>query len=221
MSNITGNQDGNVFVLGEVAQAVGDYFRLIKRSDEAREEYLEASSAYDMIPRSSQELFNNAQNNKNIVGNLLDELSSKPPVAPAAPIKLIDLLQDKVAQAVEAGWQTLEDIFGTNYQPAFRSAVQRAKEIHLGAETVVFVIKINEVENQEVNVFMSVLPIREQTHLPKNLKVKIIPDSGEPDEHLAESHPTGFETEWFYERGERFSVQMQLDDVSVTENFVV
>ena len=38
MSTLTGNQDGNVFVLGQIAQAVGDYFAQIKRRDEAREE---------------------------------------------------------------------------------------------------------------------------------------------------------------------------------------
>lgn len=159
--------------------------------------------------------------------NILQELSVPPPVpvvAPPGPVKLSDWLRKKFYQAIETGWQTLEDIFGpkARTQPAFRShTVERAKQINLGTEAVAFVLKLNELQNQEIRVLIGVFPIGEQTHLPKNLKVKVIPESGEPDEHLAESHPTGFETEWFYEHGEKFSVEMQLDDVKVTEDFVI
>jgi hypothetical protein len=141
---------------------------------------------------------------------------------PNPPINLGLCLQNQFAEADKANWLIPEDIFGSAL-PAFRkTAVKRAKQINLGANIrVALVIDLNESDNQEVSVIMRMYPIGTQTHLPDNLKFTVIPKSGEPDEYLAKSHHPAFETEWFFKRGEQFSIKIQLNDVTVTEEFVI
>jgi len=49
MQHAERNQARDIFVLGQIAQAVGDDFFGIKRHDEAGEEYQEALRAYEMV----------------------------------------------------------------------------------------------------------------------------------------------------------------------------
>ncbi len=149
---------------------------------------------------------------------------------PDQPLTLCDplfvlgqLLENKFDKAIESGWLTLEEIFGPK-KFAFRrnkAVVKRAKKITLDTDKVALVIELYELENQEMRVLMRVYPIGKQTYLPENLKFTVIPKSGEPDEYLTESHNPGFEKELFYKHGEQFSVKIQLDDVTVTEDFVI
>jgi len=217
MSNLARNQRRNPFTLGQVAQSVGDYFTSIKRYDEAREEYQEAIMAYNLVLQSSSQ-FALAQTQKGIIQKFLDDFS------PLAFVNdLSQWLQKNFTKATEAGWQMLEEIFAKPI-PAFMAtvAIKRAKRIDLGTDyTVVLVVELNEIENQDIKVIMRLYPFGEQTNLPDNLKFTVIPKSGEPHEYLAKSHHPAFETEWFYKRGEQFRVKMQLNDVTVTEDFVI
>jgi tetratricopeptide (TPR) repeat protein len=221
MSNLAGNQKRNPLTLGQVAQSVGDYFIRIKRYDEAREEYQEAIMAYNRVLQSSSQ-FALAQTQKGIIQKILDDFS------PLAFVNdLSQWLQKNFTKATEAGWQMLEEILGAR-QLAFRTAtskvqtIKRAKRIAFNVEqTVVLVVELMPIENQDIKVIIRLYPFGEQTNLPDNLKFTVIPKSGEPHEYLAKSHHPAFKTEWFYKRGEQFRVKMQLNDVTVTEDFVI
>lgn len=225
MSNITANQDGNVFILGQIAQSVGDYFKQIKRYDEAREEYLEANRAYDLVHSSSPD-FADAQNNKNIVRNLLNELSNLPPVDDSKPPVMIlnDWFLNKFDQAVEAGWQTLESISGTRLQQAVRGShvSERAMEIYLGPETVILVIELNELENNEIRILLHILPIDEQTYLPENMTLTLLSESGEVLTNIQTgSNDDRIKQSLTGSIGEQFGVKISLAEISVIENFVI
>jgi predicted negative regulator of RcsB-dependent stress response len=47
MSGISGNQERNSFLDGQIAQLIGDYLTRLQRYEEAREEYQEASEGYE------------------------------------------------------------------------------------------------------------------------------------------------------------------------------
>jgi tetratricopeptide (TPR) repeat protein len=216
MSNFTENQERIGFLKGKAAQVSGNYFARLGRHEIAREEYQQALAAYDTVYQTLPD-FAEAQKNKKTVLENLSELFGH-------LLELGRWLQNKFDKATEAGWLTLEDIFGTAIPAMSRRkmAVKRAKQIDLGANRVALVIELDELsESHEIRVLMRVHPLGEQTHLPDNLKFTVIPKSGEPDEYLAKSHHPAFETEWFYKRGEQFRVKVQLNDVTVTEDFVI
>jgi hypothetical protein len=135
-------------------------------------------------------------------------------------LELGKLLQNKFDKATEAGWLTLDDIFGTAIPVVRKRAVKRAKQIDLGAEKLALVMDIKEL-TQEFSIILRIYPLGEPNHLPDNLKFTVIPKSGEPHEYLAKSHHPAFETEWFFKRGEQFGVKVELNDVIVTEDFVI
>jgi len=139
-------------------------------------------------------------------------------------VKLSQWLQNNFVEAIEAGWQTLDMIFGTAI-PAFRTktAVKRAKQIKLGADqTVALVIELNDLGNQKIRVILRVYPTDDHTYLPENLKLTLLSESGEPLEEIqAGNNKDCIEQPLTGVPGERFSVNLALGDVSVTEDFVI
>jgi len=141
---------------------------------------------------------------------------------PNPPINLVPWRNSQFREAEKANWLRLYDIFGPAI-PAFRThAIKRAKKIDLGqGQMVVLSIDLQPTTDQEMSVILRLSPINTLTHLPDNLKFTVIPKSGKPDEYLAKSHHPAFETEWFFKPGEQFSVKVQLNNVTVRENFII
>jgi len=175
---------------------------------------------------------------KNILSNLTNppqpSLTKKPPTELPTPvlnvsrINLNQWLQDNFVEAINRGWLALEEILAPTIPAvAFRGTPtnrikgqKRAKPIQLGEEhTVVFVIELEEQDNQEIRILMRLSPIRTQIHLPENIKFKVIPELGEPLEEIAGTHHDYLEQEWFYEPGESFRTVVALNEMSVTEDF--
>jgi len=145
-------------------------------------------------------------------------------------VNLSECLQENFVEAIRAGWLTLEEIFVTDIpalvfrgEPTMHSrgkTIKRAKQIHLGEDqTVVLVIELEEQDNQEIRILMRLCPTRTQAYVPENLKFRVIPESGEPLEEIAGTRHNYLEQDWFFERGERFSVVVELNEISVTEDF--
>jgi len=216
MPNFTENKERIGFLKGRSAQVSGNYYARLGRREIAREEYQQALASYDTVYQTLPD-FAEAQKNKKTVLEMLGELL----------LELGRWLQNKFDKSTKAGWLSPEDIFGSNafsrkFTTRNQQAVKRAKVINLGANRVALVIELDELsESHEIRVLMRVYPLGEPTHLPDNLKFTVIPKSGKPYEYLAESHHPAFETEWFFKRGEQFRVKIQLNDVTVTEDFVI
>ena len=63
--------------------------------------------------------------------------------------------------------------------------------------------------------------VGQQETLPENLKLTVIPEPGESQEISASLGDNYLIQEWFYDFGDKFSVLIQLGEVSVTEFFSV
>jgi hypothetical protein len=213
MSNVTENQERIGFLKGKAAQASGNYYARLGRHEIAKEEYQLALAAYNSVYQTLPD-FAEAQQNKKTVLEILSELFGH-------LLVLGKWFQNEFDKATEAGWLTLDEVFGTAIPAISRKmAVKRAKQIDLGTEKLALVMDIKEL-TQEISIILRIYPLGEKNHLPDNLKFTVIPKSGEPHEYLAKSHPPAFETEWFFKRGEPFEVKIQLNGVTVTENFVI
>jgi hypothetical protein len=158
----------------------------------------------------------------------VNQHKSPTPFVKVPRVNLNQWLQGNLVEPMTTGWLMLEDIFNSTPAVAFRSAtsqtenktIKRAKKIHLGKEnTVVLVIELEEQDNQEIRVLMRLSPMETQTHVPENIKFKVIPELGEPLEEIAGSHHDYIEQDWFYEKGERFRVVVELNGISVMEDF--
>lgn len=139
-------------------------------------------------------------------------------------VNLNQWLQGNFAEAVQAGWQMVEDILQPR-QLAFMRAdvIKRALSINFGGSvTVALVVQITRTTDEEVDVLALVYPTGENiNYLPENLKLTVSL-AGETEEiqagsevNLLRQEMTGLVT------GEQFSVQLSLGDMSVTVDFTI
>lgn len=140
-------------------------------------------------------------------------------------INLSGWLQD----IFEAAWQSAEEVLAPIAPlPAFRynSRVTRAKLIDLGiqlpGQMVALVVTLTPKTSVEIDIRLQVYPNGEQTHLPDNLTVQVLDGKGavvmEAHTRTANTH---IKLEFSVQLEERFSVRLELGDMSFTEYFVV
>lgn len=129
----------------------------------------------------------------------------------------------------ETGWQAVEAVVGTQSAElnfSFRSvpSVRRCKLIELGMaeQAVVVMVAITQDSEQEMNISVEVQPPKGQLYLPANLQLMVLDEDGEAviDAH-ARSDNKNIQLEFGGEPGDRFSIKVALDEVSVTENFLI
>ena len=157
------------------------------------------------------------------------------PAATASPDKPPINLRQWLDGAFETGWQTLEDLLGINNQELvlvrsktqFKPDIKRAKLIdlgmQLGEQAVALPIAVTLNGDKTLNVLVQAYPGQEQTYLPSNLKLMMLSETGETlqevcsrdqDNYIQLRHFKG-------QAGDRFSIQVALGNVSVTEDFVL
>jgi hypothetical protein len=128
----------------------------------------------------------------------------------------------------EVGWQSVEEILAPK-TPSFafrRYFITRGKLIDLGiqqlAQSVALVVNLTQKTKTEIEIQVQVQSTSEQTYLPLNLTLKALDEEGTAVmEAHAGSTNTYMRLEFSARLGERFSVRVELGDISVTENFVV
>lgn len=139
-------------------------------------------------------------------------------------INLSQWLQNNFREAIQAGWQTLQEIFATTtLTPAFRSnAVKRAKPIQLPDDrALALILDLKPAENQEISTNLGVYPIGNQTYLPENLKLTVY-ESGEILAELsAPSQSEGMVQPLFFLPGEQFTVELLMGDFIYREDFEI
>jgi hypothetical protein len=141
------------------------------------------------------------------------------------PVNLTAWLQYRFEEAVAAGWQTVEDVFGNRMlSPAFMGeplAVRRAKQIQVGDQQFDLRLDLSQTDSQEVKVVLVVYPTENQPRLPETLEIRVLQGETLLVEIPVQQHPKGIRQELFFNRGEQFSLQVTLDGVSVMETFEV
>ncbi len=156
------------------------------------------------------------------------------------PVHSIVQLNQWLQNTFEAGWQTVEALLGTSSEKlAYRwiksnplkdesiESVKRAKLIDLGLElggkSVALLVAVAPTSEQTMNIRMQVYPAGEETYLPPNLKLALLSEAGETLRKVESRSLDNFIQlpRFICNPGERFSIQVALAHVSLTENFVV
>ncbi|MBE9094629.1 DUF1822 family protein [Tychonema sp. LEGE 07203] len=135
--------------------------------------------------------------------------------------------------------QMYENIFGEGYQPVAliltrnqrnrsrsnqenRESIQRAKQIHLGAnQSVNLAIQLTP-QDEEIDIKIWIEPSGDAVYLPVGLQIKVLDEFKAPVPQLQQqtgSTDNAIEIPFSVEPGERFSVKLLLEDASVTETF--
>ncbi|MEG4056467.1 MULTISPECIES: DUF1822 family protein [unclassified Microcoleus] len=104
--------------------------------------------------------------------------------------------------------------------------VTRAKLIDLGMRlgrtTVALLVAIAEESDRTVRVHVQLHPAIGDHYLPRNLKLSLISDAGKVlDELESTVQQQCISLEFYVEPGESFSIRLAIDDLSITENFMV
>ncbi len=174
--------------------------------------------------------------------NLLDTLSQlKPVVAQTGVTSKTVVLSQWLENVFETGWQTIESLLGlgqTDLAFSFRRAdtqepesqrpggVRRAKLIDLGMQlagnSVALIIELRPESERKTDILLQVHPTGSQIYLPPLLQLIVIDESQEIFlEAQARSTDNYIQLQFRGQPGERFSVKVALDDISITENFVI
>jgi hypothetical protein len=132
----------------------------------------------------------------------------------------------------EVGWQELSDILSPErLRLAFRSAHpahlrERGKLIQLSTPnqtaTIILVVELNSVSTSDLNVKVTVLSEGERSYLPTNLQVQIL-DAQKTAvmQAIVSQKNQNMEFDFHANFGERFSVQISLDETLVHESFAI
>ncbi|MGD1806785.1 DUF1822 family protein [Dapis sp. BLCC M126] len=155
--------------------------------------------------------------------NLINAISNPPP-------KIVNLaawfegIFDEVWLPIEELLTTKNLAFKSFGESSRENKIERAKKIDLGllidGQKVALLISISTEENQEKGVLVQVYPMGEQTILPPGLKLTVILASDEA-EAIARETDNLIQLEFSEHPGKEFTVQLSLDNESITEKFVV
>lgn len=140
------------------------------------------------------------------------------------PINLSQWLQD----VFDVGWQKLENML-LPQQPelalSFRgtNGVKRGKllELERAGEQIALCVGINPEDEGEMNILVEVYPTNNQSHLPPELQVRVLDESGISVMEAQARTTRNIQFEFSGELGEKFSIKLALGDVSITEGFVI
>lgn len=234
MPNIAGNKEGTEFLVGQVAQAVGDYWVLLERYEEAREEYQEAIAYYNQVlPYSSE--FLPAQKNKTLLDKKIEGMHLDAGQSEKTPSQIItnlsQWLQQNFTEAAEAGWLALDAILSDRQLAlaySFRKETQlqeRVKKIDLTPEgkAIGILVTVAPEEEQKVQVRVQVHPTGQEPYLPHHLSLTLLSNSGEIlQEVQSRSQDNYIKLKSFrLMAGTGFIMKVALGEASITENFEV
>lgn len=162
--------------------------------------------------------------------DLLDHLNAlKPQQQTIAASSPTDLRQGLVnlgqwLQGVfEAGWQTVEEVVNPNLNPAYafrsRGTLQQARSLDLSsqlAQPIALTVEVRSTSREFTTIYLQLQPIGNHS-LPPNLRLTILDQAG--NEIFSEMASERLEVT--AEPGERFSLQMTLNDTCVVQEFVI
>ncbi len=151
------------------------------------------------------------------------------PVSPLSPQTIVNLSQ-WLEGLCHSGWQALGTMLGEQQLVVVRAKgqqtdLQRAKlmdlGMQLGAEALAMVVTLAP-EESETSVLVHLHPVGDACYLPAHLKLIMLSDIGEELQTVeARSQDNAIQLRPFSGQvGDRFGVRVELDDVSLTENFV-
>ncbi|GAB4385508.1 MAG: hypothetical protein Kow00121_50520 [Elainellaceae cyanobacterium] len=173
------------------------------------------------------------------LSQLLEVLNRSQAIAPiTAPVHLSRWLQ----QAVDAGWQVVEDYFTPLFQtqaPAYSfrgeqsfSALEQAvpvigcsKPLTLKTQfmqaNVALVVGLLPISEAETEIWVQLKPISNQSYLPPDLQIRVLDAEGIERMQAQARNTEIIQLQFVGEPGEQFSLNIVLEQISVIETFVV
>ena len=172
-----------------------------------------------------------------ILGLTVLDVQLEPEIEQPQPVNLSLWLENQLNQAIDAGWQTIDELFGMR-SPAFRSdlasyakdiepgpdlpTIQQGKSIVLGTASLALLVKIAQESEGEVDILVRVFPIQESTVLPEQLKLMVLDEQGEILEEVSAGRGNNcIEQPLSGEPGEGFVIKLELGELSATERFII
>ena len=161
-----------------------------------------------------------------------DSSESKPSaVSAGSVIQLSNWFQG----VVEAGWQTVQTMTELNYPQSvavrntgqLESKIKRAKAIDLGVQlgntSVVLALVLTILPESAVNILVQVYPSNGEPHLPKNLQLKMLSKSGTILQQTVSGSLNNYAQlrRFSGQQGDRFSIEITLNEITFTESFVL
>ena len=148
------------------------------------------------------------------------------------PNKTLVKLKQWLDNIIEAGWQEVETLLGTQANlPAWSlrseagAFLSRGKLIDFGILTeqaVVLVVTLPQDNEEEMDIIVEIHPKSGQDYLPSNLQLMVLDfEGGCVMEAQTRSNNKNIQLQFSGELGERFSIKVALGDVSVVEDFII
>lgn len=148
----------------------------------------------------------------------LGEMGIDDAEAVAALIHLINTTQDE-----ETRWVAAESLWLLS--PGNPNAgVRRITDLGMqfGDRTVALMVALLEKGGNQVAILLRLYPLKNQRFLPANLQLIVLDESGETFlEAQARDADNYIQLKFSGDRGERFSVQVALNEASLTEDFLI
>lgn len=162
---------------------------------------------------------------EDVEGDWLERWGEDDSIPSQTPVNLGQWLQ----QVFEDAWLAVEEALGIEEASlAFvrTDGVKRAKLIdlgmQLGSRAVALILRIRPEADQNINILVQVHPIDNETYLPQHLKLVLLSTDGEILYKVSpRSTDNVIQIEFRGQPGEQFQIEVALDNVSVTENFVI
>ncbi len=150
------------------------------------------------------------------------------------PVKLGQWFQN----VFEVCWHTVEALLNPeHFVPGFISrqpqelrvnepaSISRAKLIELGRQSesqqVILVVGLKPTADRRMNIWVEVYPTSVQTYLPHALQIKVLDEEGKVVKEAIARNTKNIQLKFSGESGECFKVKVALDDVNITEAFLI
>ena len=153
------------------------------------------------------------------------------------PIIMRTNLSQWLENIFEPAWQFPEATLGSGRNnflalslrsdsQASATSVKRAKVINLKlqlrTQAVALLVAVAMKDEQEMGILVQVRPVGEENLLPPNIRLALLLESGETLQSVQSRSLDNFiQLVFSGQPGESFSIQVALDDASVTENFSI
>jgi hypothetical protein len=147
-------------------------------------------------------------------------------------------LSQWLQETIEAGWSTLEALWTP--QPAFSfrgngsslarliasdDTISRCRPLNLAEgnsdDDFALIVSVKPHEGDELDIWVKVFPLGDQTHLPHDLELKLIDETGQPvmQAQSRETEALGlkFRGGW----GDHFDIQIKTSFTTVVEHFMI
>ena len=140
--------------------------------------------------------------------------------------KTIINLENWFQEIFEAGWQMATELLETpTLTPAFRtSGVEGGRLISIGSDNtpIILIVRVTETSPSNRDVAVEILPELEHKYLPSGLQLMLLDSDGDTVmEATTRQDNKNLKFDFAGTRGETFSIQLELLDNFVREDFIL